>query len=411
MPCFVVSSRIFGKDKEKLQIQTDDAQGTIGSGPLVLRQLRRRAMAEGGWHGLGVLALFALLQFTLPSGVAVQWLIQSLAVALFVHFRLWRNLRQNHPPGNESLSTSLGAANRITLVRGLLLSFIAGFLFIPDFRWSSMPEWVVWAPGVLYLLAACLDAADGRIARRADRVSALGQKLDIEMDALGLLAASGLAIWLGRLPLVYLLAGMAYYCFRFGIWYRHWRGKPVHKVAPRPFARTIAGIQMGFVGVALLPVFPDKMLHVAGFYFMLPLLSGFFWDWLVVSGRSKVRVACRIAKRFRESAVFFPAVLRSSLLLCAFPIARELFYMGPTGFAPVWCVLLSMMVLGWLGRTAGLLASVLLAGSASETGFPPPVLLIGYSCSIFIFVFGTGGGSLWKPEDKLLHRPFELAGH
>jgi CDP-diacylglycerol--glycerol-3-phosphate 3-phosphatidyltransferase len=59
---------------------------------------------------------------------------------------------------------------------------------------------------------------------------------------------------------------------------------PVFEIKPRRSARIIAGFQMGFVGIALLPAISSAITTVAAYFFMIPLLAGFAKDWLVVSG-------------------------------------------------------------------------------------------------------------------------------
>jgi CDP-diacylglycerol--glycerol-3-phosphate 3-phosphatidyltransferase len=112
----------------------------------------------------------------------------------------------------------------------------------------------------------------------------LGAFLDINIDALGLLIAPLLAVWYGQLPYAYLSVGAAYYLLVFGIWLRKKYSKPVFEIKPRRSARIIAGYQMGFVGIALLPVISSAITKGAAYIFMIPLLAGFAKDWLVASG-------------------------------------------------------------------------------------------------------------------------------
>ena len=58
----------------------------------------------------------------------------------------------------------------------------------------------------------------------------------------------------------------------------------MYEVKPRRSAHIIAGFQMGFVGVALLPVIGPPLTTAAAYIFMIPLLAGFAKDWLIAGG-------------------------------------------------------------------------------------------------------------------------------
>ncbi len=245
---------------------------------------------------LGQFTVFLYFDLVWPTKAALQWLLQASAVLGIVHLQLHRYLGQNHAPANNELFSSLGVASNITLGRGWGVSCIAGLIFLPDTMICGGTPWMSYVPGLLYLAIGCADFVDGLWARRAGTESVLGQHLDLEMDALGLLAASALAVWMKRLPLFYLMVGASYYLYRFGIWYRGQRGKIVLPLKDRSMARIMAGLNMGFVGVALLPVFAAKVLNLAAVYFSVPLLVGFLWDWLVVSARLTNGCASRLER-------------------------------------------------------------------------------------------------------------------
>ena len=166
----------------------------------------------------------------------------------------------------------------------MLIAMLAGYLFQPWPQSRLFPGRLSWTPGTLYLAASLLDYLDGSVARVCKHETRLGAFLDINIDALGLLIASLLAICYGQLPGAYLSVGAAYYLLIFGIWLRKKYSKPVFEIKPRRSARIIAGFQMGFVGIALLPVISSAITTVAAYIFMTPLLAGFAKDWLVASG-------------------------------------------------------------------------------------------------------------------------------
>jgi hypothetical protein len=59
-------------------------------------------------------------------------------------------------------------------------------------------------------------------------------------------------------------------------------------------ARVIAGFQMGFVGIALLPVVKPPVTMLAAYVVMIPLLAGFVRDWMIVCGYWKAGSFIRI---------------------------------------------------------------------------------------------------------------------
>jgi CDP-diacylglycerol--glycerol-3-phosphate 3-phosphatidyltransferase len=348
-----------------------------------------------------LVAFAALLRHSLLPEEWFRWVVQAGAVAAFVHWRLWRHLSRNARAGSDLPSPVLGIANRITLARGLLLCGIFGFLFCSPLRTAAAGDPLSWVPGLVYLVAVCLDGVDGALARRLGERTELGRILDVEMDALGILAASALGIWLGRLPAAYGVVAAAYYLFQFAIQVRHRLSLPVSEPPPRAFARTVAGFQMGFLVAALLPLFEPAVLHLASLWFAAPLLGGFLWDWLVVTGRTGRVAAAPWEGRVRGAARRLPVLFRLGLLVCAFPVAAELSrYPSPWPYV-LWWGFAGMAAVGFLGRTAGVAAAVLLG--ASPAGADPSLAVrAALSASLLVALFGTGPGSFWRPEDPFL---------
>ena len=140
---------------------------------------------------------------------------------------------------------------------------------------------------MLYAVAALADRADGALARRTNGVSALGAKLDVATDAVGLFVAPLVGVRWGRLPPWYLALALAYPAFRLALRVRRWRGLPVHverlKLDPR--ARFFAGVQMAVVAAALLPGLPRALTWTAATAAMLPTLALFVGEWRLVTSR------------------------------------------------------------------------------------------------------------------------------
>jgi CDP-diacylglycerol--glycerol-3-phosphate 3-phosphatidyltransferase len=195
----------------------------------------------------------------------------SLPVWAWCSFLLYRFLPDNRRDEGGELLPGLGAPTRITLLRGLLTALTAGHLRIPE----------VSAPS--YAAAAILDGLDGRVARRWKRETLLGSKLDLEIDALGVLVATVSGVALEKLPLWYLVIGLARYLFVLGIEARKRSRRPLRDLDPKRARRFLAGCQMGFLAAALWPQVPPALSRAAAYPFGALTLAMFLRDWRFVS--------------------------------------------------------------------------------------------------------------------------------
>ena len=339
--------------------------------------------------------------------VTVLALLPGLAVAASVQHLLTRHLGDNHRLGEEGRPFStLGAANWITLLRAGAVVLLAGLLPGALPGGDGLPEELVWVPGLVYLGIALADLLDGLVARSQNRVTELGKRLDIDIDAAGLLSASLLAVGLGRLPAVYLLVGLAYYPFIFGIRLRQKRGLPVVALRPRPYARIIAGLQMGLVGMALLPVFKPAFTSVAAWLFMTPLLAGFLRDWLVVS--------CRLQTDSDQQTAFDRPLRRLLTRILPLPLRLVIPVCGVAALAAggghaslSWQLALGLGCLlaglAFLGRSAALFLVLLLGCNQSPFGVSTASMVL-FAAVAGLMLTGTGAMSLWAPEEAILYR-------
>lgn len=232
--------------------------------------------------GVVVLLIVALVLWMFAAPVTGgRWFLGGLAGWAFVLWQCHRRLHLNVSTIDDRAFNSLGAANRITLLRGWLIGATVGFLAMLPLQ----PHLVLlYVPAVLYTLAAALDGLDGYVARRQQQTTRLGTQLDTVMDAFGLLIAPLFAVVTGKLPAIYLLVSLAYYFFQWGIRWRQQRGRPVYALPPSQVRRYLAGAQMVLVAVALWPPVPGSISQGVGIVLMMPLLAGFCRDWLHVSG-------------------------------------------------------------------------------------------------------------------------------
>jgi CDP-diacylglycerol--glycerol-3-phosphate 3-phosphatidyltransferase len=352
-------------------------------------------------------------------------LLPGLAVTIHIYRNLSRHLATNHRSLEEGrLFPSLGAANWITLFRAAAVVLLAGFLPIAIITnkqaWQYLQHLLplnlsalLWVPGIIYLGISLADLFDGFVARRQGRETELGKKLDIETDAAGLLVASLPAVALGRLPAIYLLVGLAYYLFIFGIRQRQRRGLPVIALQSRPYARIIAGFQMGLVGIALLPIFNPVFTFMAAYIFMTTLLIGFFRDWLVVSCRIKTDTNQQAVPDLwvRSFMMKMPVALR--LVILAGGIAMLVDYSGyqtHLPLQPAWCITYILCFVGcllaaagFMGRSASL-CLVLLLGSSQSPFELSSITMVVFSAATTLMLTGTGVMSLWAPEERILYR-------
>lgn len=250
----------------------------------ILSRLRARWWGAAGLCFLILLGGFFILEWERPRSAAVQWILQSTVSMIYVLGLLRYGLHWNYHPAQKALRSTLSYGTWLTIIRGGLIAVLAGYLFQPWPESRIFPGGLSWAPGLVYIMASILDFSDGLVARACRHETRLGAFLDINLDALGLLIAPLVGVWYGQLPTAYLSVSFAHYVFIAGIRLRKKYSKPVVEPKPWRSARVIAGFQMGFVGMALLPIVKPPVTTVAAYLLMIPLLAGFMRDWLVVCG-------------------------------------------------------------------------------------------------------------------------------
>lgn len=304
---------------------------------------------------------------------------------------LYFDLNLNRARKSGKLLSGFGAGTWLSLVRLLLLSLLSGFLVTPRYG-----NWLAWAPFALYLMFNLIDIVDGYAARRWGKVTLLGQKLDLDLDGRGMLVGSLLVVLGGRAGWWYMLVGLARYLFVFGIWARRKLHLPVVE-KPNPLARPLAGLQMGVTTALLAPVLHPPFTILISSLVMLPFLSNFLYDWLVI-GKKKVAKQTALPE---VVANMFPLVLRLLLLIL---VANRVISNGRTG---VNGYLEIILVLGiFLGIGVRLLSLLLLVqvGLIMQTQPIGSFELALSLCSLLLVYFGPGIFSAWIPEASILRR-------
>ncbi len=362
--------------------------------------------------GIGCLILGSLLlSAALNFNSALQWLIQAGLIWAFICYQSHRRLHLNRPNLEAPLYKELGWGNRVTLLRAWLIAATAGFLLKP---WPEGPL-LSWLPGMIYFFGAVLDRVDGYVARRTGHSSLIGTELDTVSDAIGLAVASILAVSYGQTHWSFLFMGLAYYAYHGGILWRKYRDLPVYPLPPSIHRRVWAGFQMGYLVVALWPLFYPPLTLIGGFAFMLPALIGFLVDWLIVSGRID-RKDERVDRRFRKIAgfsqeIFQPALrilivilLVISIVQSGFPPMANSEFPWFSSIATAGFVLTAFMILfGIAGRYFTLLLVGLLGwyyiGNTMHA-----VDYVLFCCVVWSLLLGSGRFSLWQEDDRWLNR-------
>lgn len=242
------------------------------------RRLEAEWLAAVGASALLAGAGAAILAGVAGAAAAQHWLLVA-GLVLAAELGYLGVLLARGDPGLAPKGT-LGAANVVTLLRGVLYAAAGGFLFVAP----ASPA-VRWAPALCYGAGAALDFVDGQVARRTGGPSELGERLDVAFDVTGMLVAPLVGVAWGRLPVWYLALSVAPFAFRAGQWWRRRAGRPVHPLPERPLRRRLAAFQMAFVAAALAPVVPASVVHPAATVALVPSLALFVRDWLAVSGR------------------------------------------------------------------------------------------------------------------------------
>jgi CDP-diacylglycerol---glycerol-3-phosphate 3-phosphatidyltransferase len=367
-----------------LQSAPDDAAagGRSGSGRRgrAVDRSAAQVLAIGGAGVAGAAAASGTAPWPFLAVSAAVWL---LVVGTFARLRAAAGERA--PPG---------LATRVTLLRGWFISALAGFVVAPP-RSGAM----AWAPGALYTVAALCDLADGYVARRRGEVTVVGARLDVAVDALGLVVGTLVAIALGQLPAWYLALGAAYYLFHGGLRWRARRGRPVHldRLRPSRFTRQFAGCQMGLVATALFPVVGPPGTTITAALFMAPPLILFVRDWLVVTGRLDPMQG---TERLGRAGELMVAILPVPLRLAGSAAVALLVAGG--ALSPALLLLAGLVALGVLTRLGAFAAAVAVA--LVLRAHPSAVAVVAFTALVALILTGAGRFALWSPEDRLMLR-------
>ena len=353
------------------------------------------------------------------TGTGIVWAAAALAIWLYQGAFVARRLGRNHRPTETALLPEFGAGTNTTFLRGWLLACLAGFLVIP--RPTGM---LAWTPAVIYVFADLADFLDGYLARISDHATLLGEALDIEFDALGLLTAVAVAIHYSALPIWYLPVGLARYAFILGLWARKRAHKATYPLPQSDSRRPLAGLQMGALSIILIPVLHPPLTTLGGILLAVPLMIGFARDWLVVSGViDPISAGYQTVRKGLKLILlrWLPILLRGTVIVGVIRLGTVgIVLSGNAGNSSVSFSLLSAAGAGIVLRLIELAAGITVAlGIAPRVsagfvlamilvramgGENSPVLLATLMGAVGVLVVGGGAFSVWQPEIRWFMR-------
>ena len=248
-------------------------------------QQRERSVRVGLRVGLpvvGALGLTALVGALFPADAMTRWMFHPAVVAGgCLAGQLWFAGRgvDAGPAIGRPWRYVFGIANTVMLVRGGLYAVVAGFVVVPA------TTTLTWVPAACYGVGVVLDKLDGVVARTLGEETDLGERLDMAVDTFGFVVAPLVAVLWGRLPVWYLAISAARYVYLAGIHYRRRRGRPTYDRPDSDLGKYLAGVQMVFITVALVPAVPSGLVFAIAPIVLAPSLAVFARDFLYVSGR------------------------------------------------------------------------------------------------------------------------------
>ena len=373
-----------------------------------LRSLKRRWLVTAILGFTALLGGAAMLLCQLGVVPAARWLAVAAGILGYQLAFVRPRLHLNRRAGEDSLLPGLGPGNALTLARGVLLAMLAGFFVIP---WP--PGALGWAPAGLYVAADFSDYLDGYLARISRHATRLGEAIDMEFDALGLLVGVGVAIHFGQLPFWFLPFGLARYAFVFGQWSLERTGRTLRPLPESVSRRPIAGLTMAFVSAALWPIVIPPAATLAGVLFALPFAASFGRDWLVVSASLDPASNAYQTWRARLKHLLLhdlPLAMRVALGASLALLTLRMFESQPLWAPSAQGLLVALQILtgvcilaGLAGRLAALGLIVPLELGAYADGLTP-LRGAALGLAIGILILGTGAASMWKPEEKALRR-------
>ena len=367
-----------------------------------------------------LLLIYRFLYINWQPHYANRWLGIA-GITLFIQLLIiYNHLPRNHRQRETEILPTFGLGNGLSLIRGLMLGLLTGFLFLPR------PDvWYGWLPTIFYTIGSILDVFDGYAARITNHATQLGEQLDIEYDGWGVFLVTVLAWQYGQIPWWFVLLGLARHLFILGQWIRTRQGKVNVDLTPSVYRRIAAGLFISYLTVTLWPIVKPPDTIVAGLAYALPFGAIFLRDWLVVSKQINPQAQyyrCYWTNPTQFIVRWFPIFCRLTILVSFVWLIWQQKWLDWSAFLALFgfiSVPLPASVIVALNLFTGITAVFTIAGILPRFT-PIGVIFVaaGYIlttelsiwnglllfCTCTLTVLGGGPFTLWQPEEKILYQ-------
>jgi phosphatidylglycerophosphate synthase len=223
---------------------------TLPSGQGIAERCDLARDAARDLSAMAALVLLIALGLALVAGMGMDYALKAGLVFAVGAWLVWRGLSAHPHP-------RFGPANRVTLVRLVLLALIAALLGEPFPRapLSATPT-AAWCLAIVAAVTALLDAVDGVLARRSGLSSAFGARFDMETDAAFTLVLCMLVVQSGQAGPWILAAGLMRYGFVVAALAWPWLSAPLPSSKRR---QTVCAIQITTLIACLAPIVPPLL--------------------------------------------------------------------------------------------------------------------------------------------------------
>ena len=222
-----------------------------------------------------LLVVVVALASCLLLGVPTSYVAHTVVLYALMALLLLRRMPATHPgPG-------IGAANRITLARSLLVLPVSALALQPGVLALERVSWWIIS---LATVAMLLDGTDGLVARRTGTASTFGARFDMELDAFLLLSLSVLVWQSGKAGPWVIMIGALRYLFVVGgmIW-----PALAGELPPSERRKIICAVEGVALLVCLGPIIPASLAALVAAGALAALVYSFAVDvrWLASSVR------------------------------------------------------------------------------------------------------------------------------